>query len=174
MPHLSCLQAANAGLKIQAVMSFHAAGGNVGDTCNIPLPGWVTAIGDSNPDIYFTDRAGVRNRECLSLGCDNEPLFHGRAPVDLYRDFVETFADEFEHLFGEAAGRLSASGLAIQCCWSCPRQMYQEQAPTLCWRCLSGLLSEAHGAHWTGSAVLLQNSSCGCPPSLRRPHQQLY
>ena len=97
------LQAANAGLKIQAVMSFHAAGGNVGDTCNIPLPSWVSAVGDSNPDIYFTDRAGVRNRECLSLGCDNEPLFHGRAPVDMYHDFVEAFADEFEHMFGEAA-----------------------------------------------------------------------
>ncbi len=100
---LPSLQAANAGLKIQAVMSFHAAGGNVGDTCNIPLPSWVTAVGDSNPDIYFTDRAGVRNRECLSLGCDNEPLFHGRAPVDMYHDFVEAFADEFEHIFGEAA-----------------------------------------------------------------------
>ncbi len=29
---------AAAGLKVQAVMSFHAAGGNVGDTCKIPLP----------------------------------------------------------------------------------------------------------------------------------------
>lgn len=29
---------ARAGLKVQAVMSFHAAGGNVGDTCKIGLP----------------------------------------------------------------------------------------------------------------------------------------
>ncbi len=30
------------GLKVQAVMSFHAGGGNVGDgATNIPLPGWV-------------------------------------------------------------------------------------------------------------------------------------
>jgi beta-amylase len=29
---------AAADLKVQAVMSFHAAGGNVGDTCKIPLP----------------------------------------------------------------------------------------------------------------------------------------
>lgn len=34
-------KARSAGLKIQAVMSFHAAGGNVGDTCKIPLPHWV-------------------------------------------------------------------------------------------------------------------------------------
>jgi hypothetical protein len=35
---------AAAGLKIQAVMSFHAAGGNVGDTCKIPLPRWVLEV----------------------------------------------------------------------------------------------------------------------------------
>ena len=30
------------GLKVQAVMSFHAGGGNVGDgATNIPLPAWV-------------------------------------------------------------------------------------------------------------------------------------
>ena len=32
------------GLKVQAVMSFHAAGGNVGDTCKIPLPNWVVQV----------------------------------------------------------------------------------------------------------------------------------
>lgn len=37
---------AAAGLKVQAVMSFHAAGGNVGDTCKIPLPKWVHEIGE--------------------------------------------------------------------------------------------------------------------------------
>nr|AFK35065.1 unknown [Lotus japonicus] len=28
------------GLKVQAVMSFHQCGGNVGDSCTIPLPKW--------------------------------------------------------------------------------------------------------------------------------------
>ena len=37
-------KARQAGLKVQAVMSFHAAGGNVGDTCNIPLPHWVVEV----------------------------------------------------------------------------------------------------------------------------------
>jgi beta-amylase len=45
-----------AGLKVQAVMSFHAAGGNVGDTCKIPLPKWVVDIGERNPDIFYTDK----------------------------------------------------------------------------------------------------------------------
>ncbi len=90
------------GLKVQAVTSFHAAGGNVGDTCKIPLPRWVLAVGERNPDVFFTDKAGVRNRECLSLGCDSVPLFHGRSPVAMYRDFVEAFADEFDYMFGAA------------------------------------------------------------------------
>ena len=29
------------GLKIVPILSFHQCGGNVGDTCNFPLPGWV-------------------------------------------------------------------------------------------------------------------------------------
>lgn len=82
-------------------MSFHAAGGNVGDTCTIPLPKWVADVGARNPDIFFTDRRMRRNRECLSLGCDELPLFWGRAPVEMYRDFVDAFADAFDYLFGE-------------------------------------------------------------------------
>ncbi|GAX80527.1 hypothetical protein CEUSTIGMA_g7965.t1 [Chlamydomonas eustigma] len=91
---------ARAGLKVQAVMSFHAAGGNVGDTCKIPLPKWILEIGEKDPDIYYTDKSGHRNRECLSLGCDDVPLFWGRTPVDMYSDFIEAFASTFQHLFG--------------------------------------------------------------------------
>ena len=95
---------ARAGLKVQAVMSFHAAGGNVGDTCKIPLPRWILDIGDKDPDIYYTDKSGHRNRECLSLGCDESPIFWGRTPVEMYGDFIEAFAQTFHPLFGEHAG----------------------------------------------------------------------
>lgn len=91
----------DAGLKIQAVMSFHAAGGNVGDTCEIPLPSWVLQVGNDDPDIFYTDRQGYRNRECLSLGCDNKCLFWGRSPVEMYQDFVDVFVREFQDLCGE-------------------------------------------------------------------------
>ncbi|MEW5318652.1 MAG: hypothetical protein WDW38_009858 [Sanguina aurantia] len=104
----------NAGLKAQAVMSFHAAGGNVGDTCKILLPSWVLDVGETNPDIYFTDKTGHRNRECLSLGCAEEALFSGRTPVEMYHDFVAAFADKFQHLFGEHAdpiGLLAQGGM---------------------------------------------------------------
>lgn len=32
------------GLKVQAVMSFHACGGNVGDSCLVSLPYWVLQV----------------------------------------------------------------------------------------------------------------------------------
>jgi hypothetical protein len=41
-----------------------------------------------------------RNKECLSLGCDEVPLFWGRSPVVMYRDFMDAFANAFQHLFG--------------------------------------------------------------------------
>lgn len=91
------------GLKVQAVMSFHAAGGNVGDTCQVPLPQWVMEIGEANPDIWYTDSNLVRNHECLSLGCDEQPIFHGRTPVQMYFDFISAFSDTFRTLFGEYA-----------------------------------------------------------------------
>ena len=81
-------------------MSFHAAGGNVGDTCHITLPQWVLDVGEANPDIFYTDKEGFRNRECLSLGCDEEPLFAGRTPIDIYCNFMAAFSDTFQHMFG--------------------------------------------------------------------------
>lgn len=89
---------AAAGLKVQAVMSFHAAGGNVGDTCTISLPPWVLDAGVADPDIYYTDAASFRNKECISLGCDNEPVLQGRTPVQAYTDFLAAFVDEFSPL----------------------------------------------------------------------------
>jgi beta-amylase len=53
---------------VQAVMSFHAAGGNVGDTCKIPLPKWVVDIGERNPDIFYTDKQMHRCVEWDFLG----------------------------------------------------------------------------------------------------------
>ncbi len=60
-------------------------------------------IGEENPDIFFTDKAGYRNRECLSLGCDDEPLLAGRTPVEVYSDFIEAFSDSFDRMFGALA-----------------------------------------------------------------------
>ena len=60
---------ASAGLKLHAVMSFHACGCNVGDYCTVTLPPWVLEVAERTPDVFYTDRAGKRSDEYLSLGC---------------------------------------------------------------------------------------------------------
>ncbi|KAK9285410.1 hypothetical protein L1049_024602 [Liquidambar formosana] len=81
------------GLKLQAIMSFHQCGGNVGDIVNIPLPQWVLDIGESDPDIFYTNRTGNRNKEYLTIGVDNQPLFGGRTAVEIYCDYMKSFRE---------------------------------------------------------------------------------
>ncbi|XP_072968331.1 beta-amylase 2, chloroplastic [Typha angustifolia] len=86
-------------LKLQVVMSFHECGGNVGDDVNIPLPHWVLEIGRSNPDIFFTDKEGRRNYECLSWGIDNERVLLGRTALEVYFEYMRSFRVEFNEFF---------------------------------------------------------------------------
>ncbi|CAG9467221.1 unnamed protein product [Pedinophyceae sp. YPF-701] len=101
------------GLKVQAVMAFHAVGGNVGDgDLRLPLPRWVLDIGDRNPDIFYRDKQGTSNREYVSLAIDNwyedsqghrvckghpeaRGLLNGRTARECYRDFCAAFLHEF-------------------------------------------------------------------------------
>ncbi|KAA8527837.1 hypothetical protein F0562_035294 [Nyssa sinensis] len=89
------------GLKVQAVMSFHQCGGNVGDSCTIPLPKWVVEEVDKDPDLAYTDQWGMRNYEYISLGCDTLPVLKGRSPIQCYADFMRAFRNNFEHLLGD-------------------------------------------------------------------------
>jgi hypothetical protein len=99
------------GLRLQAVLAFHACGGNVGDDAAIPLPSWVTAAAARDPDLFYcaaprpgTDCAGGgRNPEVLSLFADTAPgALEGRSPLEAYTDFMAAFADEFAaELWGE-------------------------------------------------------------------------
>ena len=100
---------AAAGLKLQVVLSFHACGCNVGDSCTVSLPPWVLEVAATNPDVLFTDRAGQRSDEYLSLGCDELPLFQGRSPVECYRDFMDAFRDEFEPYLGTVIPAVAVS-----------------------------------------------------------------
>ncbi|KAI4963504.1 hypothetical protein ZWY2020_013971 [Hordeum vulgare] len=89
-----------AGLRLQMVMSFHQCGGNVGDSCNIPLPPWVLEEVNADPDIVYTDRSGRRNPEYISLGCDTLPVLKGRTPVQVYSDYMRSFRDRFSGHLG--------------------------------------------------------------------------
>ncbi|GMH22621.1 hypothetical protein Nepgr_024464 [Nepenthes gracilis] len=89
------------GLKLQVVMSFHQCGGNVGDSCSIPLPPWVLEEISKNPDLVYTDRSGRRNPEYISLGCDSLPLLRGRTPIQVYTDYMRSFHDRFRDYLGK-------------------------------------------------------------------------
>ncbi|ONM53705.1 Beta-amylase 2 chloroplastic [Zea mays] len=103
-----------AAVAAQVVMSFHECGGNVGDDISIPLPHWVIEIGRSNPDIYFTDRAGRRNTECLSWGVDKERVLQGRTAVEVYFDFMRSFRVEFDEYFED--GIISEIEIGLGAC----------------------------------------------------------
>lgn len=89
------------GLKLQVVMSFHQCGGNVGDTCSIPLPPWVLEEISKNPDLVYTDRSGRRNPEYISLGCDSLPVLQGRTPIQVYSDYMRSFREKFKDYLGK-------------------------------------------------------------------------
>ncbi|XWS68516.1 hypothetical protein CRYUN_Cryun04dG0097100 [Craigia yunnanensis] len=81
------------GLKLQAIMPFHQCGGNIGDEVTIPLPQWVLDIGETDPGIFYTNRKGNRNKEYLTIGVDNQPLFDGRTAVQIYSDYMKSFRE---------------------------------------------------------------------------------
>jgi len=94
------------GLKVQAVLSFHACGQNVNDTAQIPLPSWVLQCGEQDPDLFFTDRPrdgglGQRNREYVSIWADDAPgVLCGRTPMQCYEEFMTSFRDNFQQDLG--------------------------------------------------------------------------
>ncbi|XP_022871036.1 beta-amylase 3, chloroplastic-like [Olea europaea var. sylvestris] len=88
------------GLKLQVVMSFHQCGGNVGDSCSIPLPPWVLEEMNNNPDIVYTNKSGRRNPEYISLGCDSLPVLGGRTPIQVYSDYMRSFRERFHQCLG--------------------------------------------------------------------------
>ncbi|KAL8479659.1 hypothetical protein ACS0TY_026017 [Phlomoides rotata] len=94
------------GMKLQVVMSFHQCGGNVGDSCNIPLPPWVLEEISKNPDLVYTDRSGRRNPEYISLGCDSLPVLRGRTPIQVYSDYMRSFRERFKDYLGEVISEI--------------------------------------------------------------------
>ncbi|KAI3812617.1 hypothetical protein L1987_17328 [Smallanthus sonchifolius] len=88
-------------LKLQVGLAFHEYGGNDSGGIPIPLPQWVVDIGKENKDIFFTDREGRRNTECLSWGVDKERVLKGRTGAEVYYDVMRSFRTEFDDMFIE-------------------------------------------------------------------------
>lgn len=83
------------GLALQATMSFHQCGGNVGDAVNIPIPEWAMTTAREKDLLYRHGTTHV-STDCLSLSADSLSVFAGpssssRTPVECYRDFMAAF-----------------------------------------------------------------------------------
>ncbi|KAK0589989.1 hypothetical protein LWI29_021158 [Acer saccharum] len=98
-------------LKLQVVMAFHEYGANDSGDVLFSLPQWVLEIGKGNQDIFFTDREGRRNTECLSWGIDKERVLNGRTGIEVYFDFMRSFRTEFDDFF--ALGLISAVEIGL-------------------------------------------------------------
>ncbi|KAL2530722.1 Inactive beta-amylase 9 [Forsythia ovata] len=90
------------GLKLHVSLCFHAS-----KDAKIPLPDWVSRIGESQPDIYFTDRSGQRFKDCLSLAVDDLPVLDGKTPIDAYTEFCESFKASFSPFIGSTITGIS-------------------------------------------------------------------
>lgn len=83
------------GLKLHVSLCFHGS-----KEQKIPLPEWVSRIGETRPNMFFTDRSGQQYKECLSLSVDNLPVLDGKTPIQVYQDFCESFKFTFAPFLG--------------------------------------------------------------------------
>ncbi|KAF7837876.1 inactive beta-amylase 9 [Senna tora] len=91
-----------AGLKLHVTLCFHGS-----KTPCIPLPKWVSQIGESEPGIFFTDRSGQLYKECLSFAADDLPVFDGKTPEQVYQSFCQSFKSTFSPFMGSTITGIS-------------------------------------------------------------------
>ncbi|CAK9145518.1 unnamed protein product [Ilex paraguariensis] len=90
------------GLKLHVSLCFHAA-----KEPKIPLPEWVSRIGELDSSIFFTDRSGQHYKECLSLAVDDLPVLDGKTPIQVYKEFCESFKASFSPFMGSTITGIS-------------------------------------------------------------------
>mmetsp|Transcript_62908 Transcript_62908/g.111737 ORF Transcript_62908/g.111737 Transcript_62908/m.111737 type:complete len:485 (-) Transcript_62908:128-1582(-) len=83
------------GLQLQAVMSFHQCGGNVGDSVSFPLPAWCLSKAKES-GLLYTSKSGVVSEDCLSLSADRRAIFPTaagglRTALQCYQDYIVAF-----------------------------------------------------------------------------------
>jgi len=98
-----CALLKDCGLELQAVMSFHKCGGNVGDAVNYPIPEWALKPAREK-GLLYKSKAGVVSEDCLSLSADHVDIFPGpaglRTPLKCYHDYIAMFASELGSYVG--------------------------------------------------------------------------
>ncbi|GAV63404.1 Glyco_hydro_14 domain-containing protein [Cephalotus follicularis] len=84
-----------AGLKLHVSLCFHAS-----KQPKIPLPRWVSMIGESQFSIFFADKSRQPCKECLSLAVDDLSVLDGKTPMQVYQEFCESFKSAFSPFMG--------------------------------------------------------------------------
>lgn len=98
------------GLRVQAVMSFHACGGNVGDNACIPLPSWVLRVsggGELEPEcvgFFWVEEREQGERPCILCG-------YGMEITESQRRGVERFVRPWSHAAAPGPGSLPPCSL---------------------------------------------------------------
>lgn len=97
------------GLQLQATMSFHQCGGNVGDVCSVPLPPWVLSTAREKDLLYRYSSSHV-SQDYLSLAADDLRVLAGpaglRTPLECYRDFMAAFLAACKEFIGSTVCEL--------------------------------------------------------------------
>lgn len=99
-----------AGLKLHVSLCFHAS-----KQPKIPLPDWVSKIGESQPSIFYRDRTGKHYKDCLSLAVDDLPVLDGKTPVQVYQEFCESFKSAFMPYMGSTITVRSLVSISFSC-----------------------------------------------------------
>ncbi|MFT7562202.1 MAG: beta-amylase [Flavobacteriales bacterium] len=80
----------NAGLHWVPIMSFHQCGGNVGDTCDIPIPGWIWT---HYPGVDANDMK--YRSEQYNYSVETVSLWQDALVMSEYEEFMNAFEDHF-------------------------------------------------------------------------------
>lgn len=81
------------------------------------MPAWVRELGNSVPDIWYTDKEGYRDTEYLSLGADNQALFApgNRTAIKVYADFMSAFISTFSDSLGPSKTIVTVEVVRLFC-----------------------------------------------------------
>jgi len=88
----------DAGLKWVPILSFHQCGGNVGDTCKIPIPGWLwSRLGGNDPSrLRYRSEKGDESNEVIALWADDLARAQYLEFITAFRDHFRDRADKIE------------------------------------------------------------------------------
>jgi hypothetical protein len=87
----------DAGLKWVPILSFHQCGGNVGDSCDIPIPHWLWKQlgGDKSYRLMYKSEQGKYSHEVIALWSDDKAR---KQYWEFVRDFSRHFGNKVEHI----------------------------------------------------------------------------